>query len=600
MWIASILQVLALGAADPAAPLAAFSAPAPIYSRQTLFSIPFHVERSNQPAQEPVQVQLYVSPDRGVRWDNWRQAPPEKGYFLFKAGVDAEYWFDVRTLDRSGKLRPEGPHTPKLIVIVDTVAPTIQLAAVRGDAGQITAAFRIKELYPKLDSLVIEYRLASTSAWQAVPVGPKDIHSNNAEHTGQVTWYPQNAAGNMEIRLRISDMAGNPAESHTHIMLPTATGAAATVNPVRPLFGDLTTTKSDTNPLGPWSPTLPGTPAVAASSAVTSASSPGATSQPGRAWQPLGPPTGATAWPAESAGPASIVLTKPETPPRDASGGSIDIRVNPPATNQLVANQTPVAPATSATNPFEAFTISHRAEPATAAANDGNGVPPPGAKVRWINMRVFQLDYDTRIMGGAGSEAVELWGTQDGGKSWQSFGKDPKGQSPMLVTVPGEGVYGFRMAIQSANGMAGRPPLPGDVPNYWVGVDLTRPVGRITSAQQGAGPDGGKLFIAWEARDNHELAAKPISLSYSERQGGPWTSMATGLENTGRYAWQLSGSLPQRMYLRLEIHDAAGNIGVYETPQPVPLDLSSPAAQLRDLRPVGRLDAPASEQPRQW
>ena len=52
-------------------------------------------------------------------------------------------------------------------------------------------------------------------AWQTVPVGPKDVRSNNAEHTGEVTWYPQNASGTMEIRLRVNDLAGNPAESHT-------------------------------------------------------------------------------------------------------------------------------------------------------------------------------------------------------------------------------------------------------------------------------------------------------------------------------------------------------------------------------------------------
>ena len=159
-----------------------------------------------------------------------------------------------------------------------------------------------------------------------------------------------------------------------------------------------------------------------------------------------------------------------------------------------------------------------------AASNVG---PPPGVKLRWINTRVFQLDYDTRAMGSAGNVPVELWGTRDGGKSWQSFGKDPKGQSPMLVTVPEEGIYGFRMAIQNGPGMAGRPPLPGDVPGIWIGIDLTRPVGRITLAQQGIGRDGDKLFIAWEASDNRELAARPISLSYSERLGGPWTSMAS-------------------------------------------------------------------------
>ena len=244
----------------------------------------------------------------------------------------------------------------------------------------------------------------------------------------------------------------------------------------------------------------------------------------------------------------------------------------------------PAAPSAPA-NPFNGFTASRPAGPAatpTAASNVG---PPPGVQLRWINTRVFQLTYDTRAMGGTGNVPVELWGTRDGGKSWQSFGKDPKGQSPMLVTVPEDGIYGFHMAIQNGPGMAGRPPLPGDVPGIWIGIDLTRPVGRITQAQQGVGRDGDKLFIAWEASDNRELAAKPISLSYSERLGGPWTSMATGLENTGRYTWQLTGSLPQRMYLRLEIHDAAGNMGVFETPEPVPLDLSSPAAQLRDLRP---------------
>src|SRR5208283_3448369 len=135
MWMASILQVLALGAIDPTAPLAASAAPAPIYWRQALFSIPFHVERPDRPAQEAVEVQLYVSPDRGVHWDNWRQAKPEKGFFLFKAGADGEYWFDVRTKDRSGQVRPQGPHTPKLIVIVDTAPPKVQLTAIRGDSG---------------------------------------------------------------------------------------------------------------------------------------------------------------------------------------------------------------------------------------------------------------------------------------------------------------------------------------------------------------------------------------------------------------------------------------------------------------------------------
>ncbi len=578
MWMASILQVVALGAVDPAPPLAPSATPAPIYWRQTLFSIPFHVERPARADQEPVEVQLHVSPDRGVRWENWRQAQPQKGFFLFKAGADGEYWFDVRTLDRSGQVRPQGPHTPKLIVIVDTVPPKVQLTASRGDAGQITAAFRIEELYPKLDSLTIEYRLAPTASWQAVSVGPQDVRSNRAEHSGEVTFYPQNASATVEIRLRVTDLAGNPAESHANLL------PAATANPVRSPPASGAAIPPDANPLGSRTPVLPGPAAIT--------TSPAATSKPADPWQPLGPQTGKTSWPAESASLASSGPMVPRVSENDSGSGAVAIRVNPPVTHQLVSDQ-PSAPV----NPFNGFNASRPSGPTTTPpATTANVGPPPGVQLRWINTPVFQLTYDTRAMGSAGNVPVELWGTRDGGNSWQSFGKDPKGQSPMLVTAGEDGIYGFRMAIQNSPGLAGRPPLPGEVPGIWIGIDLTRPVGRLTTAQQGTGRDGDKLFIAWEASDNHELAARPISLSYSERLGGPWTSMAAGLENTGRYTWQLTGGLPQRIYVRLEVHDAAGNMGVYETPQPVNLDLSSPAAELRDLRPLGHLDSHPGEQ----
>jgi len=585
MWMASILQVLALGAIDPTAPLAASAAPAPIYWRQALFSIPFHVERPDRPAQEAVEVQLYVSPDRGVHWDNWRQAKPEKGFFLFKAGADGEYWFDVRTLDRSGQVRPQGPHLPKLIVIVDTLPPKVKLTAVRGDAGQITAAFRMEELYPKLDSLTVEYRLTPTAPWQAVSVGPKDIRSHDAQQTGEVTWYPQNTTAAMEVRLRVTDLAGNPAESHANVV---AVPAAA--NPVRPPPGSIAAIADGTNPLGPRTPI---SPAPVATTAL-----PAAPAKAADSWQPLGPQTGKSSWPTENTNPAVAATATPATSQNDPGSSSVAMRVSPPFTNQFVSEQSPASAPTPPSSLFSGFTASRPIGPATAAttAVADNANPPPGTRLRWINSRVFQFDYDTRSVGAKGDVPVELWGTRDGGKTWQSFGRDPKGQSPMLVNTSEEGIYGFRMAIQSDASTAGRPPLPGEAPGFWIGIDLTRPVGRITSAQQGVGRDGDKLFISWEASDDRELAAKPISLSYSERLGGPWTAIANGLENTGRYAWQLTGGLPQRIYLRLEVHDAAGNMGVYETSEPVSLDLSSPAAQLRDLRPLSWLNSQPGEQ----
>ena len=119
MWLAPILHVLALGAANRRHPWPRWRAGA-IYWRQTLFSIPFHVERPDRSHPEPVEVQLYVSPDRGGRWDNWRQASPQKGYFLFKAGRTANTGSMSAPSTAPVRLHPQGQHTPKLIVIVDT------------------------------------------------------------------------------------------------------------------------------------------------------------------------------------------------------------------------------------------------------------------------------------------------------------------------------------------------------------------------------------------------------------------------------------------------------------------------------------------------
>ena len=569
MWIASLLLLVAAGEPQAAAatPLAVPAPPAPIFWRQTLFSIPFHVQHAANAAQEPVEVQLWVSPDRGVHWDNWRQASPQKGYFLFRAGIDGEYWFDVRTVDRAGQVRPQGPHRPQLVVVVDTTPPKVQLTAHRSDDGRVVASFRVDELYLKSDSLTIEYRTAPQAPWQAVGAGA--VHINGAGLTGETSWFVLDHATAVQIRLRVSDMAGNTAEGHAQV-----------------------------------SPTAP-----AATPAATALSS-GSLGTGGS--QSLTPPAARTPWPAENVSRAPGL----SVPPASGNGGNggVSLRINPPVGSQLVAlpdratastpppfsefkpaNVSGTRSVPDTMNQFGDFTAAARRAPIGGAAPTKDVASPPGVKLRWINSRAFQLTYDTRTLGAAGNMPVELWGTRDGGQTWQSFGRDPKGQSPMVVTVPEEGIYGFQMMLQNGNG-ASRPPLSGDVPRTWIGIDCTKPVGRITPAQQGAGRDADKLFISWEASDNRALADKPISLSYSDRPGGPWTTIAAGLENTGQYAWPLKSNLPQRLYLRLEVRDAAGNVGIFETPEPTALDLSPRIVPLGELRPLGWLDARPGQQ----
>ena len=182
---------------------------------------------------------------------------------------------------------------------------------------------------------------------------------------------------------------------------------------------------------------------------------------------------------------------------------------------------------------------------------------------------------------------MELWGTRDGGKTWRSFAATSDGHGPLRVTVDEEGVYGFRTVVTNGVGIGGKPPVSGDLPDLWIGVDVTKPVARIVSAEQGVQSEAGRLIISYQA-DDQLLAARPITLSFSENAAGPWTPIAAGLENTGRYAWSIDERAPPKVYLRLEVRDEAGNVGVHETAQPVIIDQSRPTARIRDVRPVSQ------------
>jgi hypothetical protein len=204
-----------------------------------------------------------------------------------------------------------------------------------------------------------------------------------------------------------------------------------------------------------------------------------------------------------------------------------------------------------------------------------------------VNSRSFELEYEIDSVGPSGISKVELWGTPDGGRTWSVFGADTDNRSPMPVSLDGEGIFGFRIVALSGSGLGGRPPAQGDAPDLWIGVDLTKPTGRITSADVAS--EAGELAIGWEAADD-VLDARPIALSFGTGAGGPWTPIATGLENTLGYRWRLDNRVPDRIYLRLEVRDEAGNVGTFETADAISLDRHRPEGRIRGIRPLGGAD----------
>jgi hypothetical protein len=213
-------------------------------------------------------------------------------------------------------------------------------------------------------------------------------------------------------------------------------------------------------------------------------------------------------------------------------------------------------------------------------------VLPPGEHLRMVNSTAFELDYEVDSVGRTGISKVELWMTRDGGRTWTSAGVDTDNRSPFRATVESEGVYGYRLTVQSGNGLGGRPPQPGDLPEVWIGVDLTRPMARLVSAEAAAGDRAGEILIRYEAGDAL-LAKGPITLLQSGQPGGPWTTIAAGLSNTGQYGWSFDETAPERVYLRLEVRDEAGNVSAFEASEPILLQRVLPQGRLRDVRPVG-------------
>ena len=124
---------------------------------------------------------------------------------------------------------------------------------------------------------------------------------------------------------------------------------------------------------------------------------------------------------------------------------------------------------------------------------------PNAAGQQFVGSRTFALEYDLEEVGRWGVSKVELWGTRDGGQTWYRFAHDDDHRSPLVVTVDEEGLYGFRIVVESRLAAVGDAAEPGDAPELWVSVDLHRPIAELTAIEQGAGNLSDHLILRWRA-----------------------------------------------------------------------------------------------------
>jgi hypothetical protein len=198
-----------------------------------------------------------------------------------------------------------------------------------------------------------------------------------------------------------------------------------------------------------------------------------------------------------------------------------------------------------------------------------------------VNKRQVFLQYQIDQTGASGVGRVEIWLTRDRGQTWEKVGEDADRKSPAEVTLPGEGQYGISLVVANGRGFGATAPNPGDPADWWIEVDVTRPHAELLDVRPGVEENAGAMLVSWVARDRN-LKPNSITLSCAVSPEGPWQIIARGLENQGQYRWTVPVELGPQAYVRMETHDAAGNITESRTPQPVTLDdLSRPRARIR-------------------
>ena len=208
------------------------------------------------------------------------------------------------------------------------------------------------------------------------------------------------------------------------------------------------------------------------------------------------------------------------------------------------------------------------------------------APVQIVGSNRFRLNYGIDSIDPSGVGKVVLWMTRDDGQTWKTWGTDPDRRSPFPVEVTQQGRYGFRIVVQSKDGLTGQGPSSGDDADIWIVVDTTAPLAQITSVPYGRGAEAGKLIINYKVADPL-LTLRPITISYAANPAGPWEIIKEGARNDDRFAWKVSREVPEQIFLKIEAIDRAGNIGTHVLSQAVDVSGLVPRGTIHGVTPVG-------------
>jgi hypothetical protein len=550
---------------------------APVYMQYRSFTMRYDV---TQPDARPFEVLFYASADRGATWTLYSKQTAALGHFLFRAARDGEYCFVTRPVTVGFPYPSESTLEAQQRVIVDTVKPKLTATAALNTNSSITIAWEAFDENLASASLAIDYQTERDQAWRSVPFERQSDATAGSRLRGQTVWSPEPGLERATIRVTVADQAKNYESVLRPVTIPSNSALKRGSQP------------------GAANPEIPPDP-FAAQSVTTDGSPkagpPSAVDTDGRR-APQGAanvPAPGTVWPSDRTD-RNAFSGSDTNPPRPAPAAGPAI---PPA---------PVAQPVASSGAADARWLSDHPSPAAKqpeqagagsgpAASPPSTIPgrpedaglPPGERPRMTRFKSFNLDYSLDAVPQAGVEKVELWMTRNGGHDWDLYGKDDDRESPFLVENLQEGLYGFRIVIVGNNGLASQTPRSGDLADLWVCVDTTAPVAEITAAAYGSGDHSGQLDIRWKALDAH-LGSRPVTLSFTDNPAGTWSTIGSGLPNTGQHYWRVDARIPDKFYLRLEVRDEAGNVTTHQLSEPITSAGLVPQGRIQGLEPIAK------------
>ena len=515
-----------------------------VRTTQRHFAIPFQLPKPATPDAAAQQVEMSVSTDFGLTWTPAGSTSPPNSSVPFEANTDGEYWFRIRAIDQKNRAR--GSEGPDARVLVDAAAPRLSGRVWKGSDGEIMCRYAAADDSINMDSILFQYRQTSGD-WKSIATEPVLSRRSPAHLVGEEIWWAGQEIDGLTVKISVADTAGHRTTKQFS-MLPTDPNVSQSdlaneiIAPAipSPLAGSNRRTQS-----------------VVVKDPLSNAQN------MGKDWQP----TPGNSW---SDGEPVAYTQQSPVQARTAQG-----RIEGVSTTPLLTISSPTL----------ADAIEEKLKKPDSSQNQETSFVAEyqGSPLHLMRVHSFSWEYSFNVPEDLqGPFRVELWSTRDGGTSWERIAVDEDTASPIDVEFQGEGLFGCRLEI--VRDIPGPPisPRAGESPSTWIGIDTTPPQVTSLDVTMVDGNDSDAFEIRYAFEDPLAIP-NSVRLSYSPHQTGPWATIATAQAINGTFNWKPHRSLPSRVFVRIEMPDAAGNIGESTTLDPI---------TLRTARFIGTLGSP--------